>query len=272
MRFPGGKNLRATLCRIINQIPPHGCYVELFAGSAAVLRHKRPAACSVAVDCDPGAVAALAGEVPAGTELVTADAIKWLREWAARQGDRETRRRGARENGSRRPLLVSPSPGHPLGVPVFVYADPPYMPDSCSSRLRYEHVLTIEQHEELLDVLLRLTCLVAVSGYYSHLYATRLAGWRSIHWPEITRGGYPRDQWLWMNYPEPAELHDYSFLGENYRERENIARQKRRWCRRLAAMPRLKRLALLATIQEVSPMATKEMGRQGDKETGRKTA
>ncbi|MGD0781247.1 MAG: hypothetical protein ABSA30_00145 [Candidatus Aminicenantales bacterium] len=113
---------------------------------------------------------------------------------------------------------------------------------------------------------------IAISGYYSDLYATRLAGWRSIHWPEITRGGYPRDQWLWMNYPEPAELHDYSFLGENYRERENLARQKRRWCRRLAEMPRLKRLALLAAIQEVSPMATKERGRQGDRETGRKTA
>jgi hypothetical protein len=34
---------------------------------------------------------------------------------------------------------------------------------------------------------------------------------------------------VWMNFPEPAELHDYRFLGEDYRERQDIKRQRERW-------------------------------------------
>jgi len=229
MRYAGGKNLRQTLSRIICQIPPHGCYIELFCGSAAVLRHKRPGSCSVAVDRDPGAIAALAGRVPAGTRLECCDAIEWLQRFDGQ------------------------SPGRSPGA--FIYLDPPYLETSCSSRLRYQHVLTPAQHAELLDILVHLPCPVAISGYWSELYGQRLSGWRSIHWPEITRGGYARDQWLWMNYPEPAELHDYRFLGDNYRERENLARQRRRWVERLQRMPRLKRFALLLALREATAEA-----------------
>ena len=41
-----------------------------------------------------------------------------------------------------------------------------------------------------------------------------------------------------------------SILGENFRERERINRKKRRWVRRLKAMPQLGRQALLAAIRE----------------------
>jgi 16S rRNA G966 N2-methylase RsmD len=248
MRFPVGKNLRQTLSRIINQIPPHGAYVELFAGSAAVLRHKRPARLSIAVDLSPGAIDALAGKVPAVVSCQLSVVSGHL-QWAADEGPGTLLIHGDAIEFVRR--LVS-NPQSPIPN-AFIYADPPYLETSCSTRPRYEHVLTAAQHAELLDLLGKLTCPVAVSGYFSELYAAKLARWRSIHWPEITRGGFSRDQWLWMNYPEPAELHDYRFLGQNYRERENLARQKRRWIERLRRMPRLKRLMLMEALLAAVP-------------------
>ena len=53
-----------------------------------------------------------------------------------------------------------------------------------------------------------------------------------------------------MNYPEPFELHDYSYLGENFRERERIKRKKDRWRLKLQSMPALERFAILSVLQD----------------------
>jgi hypothetical protein len=53
-----------------------------------------------------------------------------------------------------------------------------------------------------------------------------------------------------MNYPEPKELHDYRYLGNNFRQRERIKRIKTRWLARLDRMGALERYALLTTIAE----------------------
>ena len=66
----------------------------------------------------------------------------------------------------------------------------------------------------------------------------------------MTRGGTLATEWVWFNYPEPDELHDYRFLGRDFRERERINRKKRRWVARLKGMRRLERQALLSAIEE----------------------
>lgn len=170
MKYDGGKNGEGTYQRIINQIPPHRVYVELFAGSAAVLRKKRPAEVSVVCDLDPGAIAALREELTEG------------------------------------------------------------------------------QHRELLQRLKDLEgAMVMLSGYWSRMYARELRDWRTDHFRVMTRQG-PAVEWLWMNYAEPTELHDYRYLGDNFRQRERIRRQQRRWADRLARMDRLQRYALLSAI------------------------
>lgn len=69
----------------------------------------------------------------------------------------------------------------------------------------------------------------------------------------MTRSGHSATEWLWFNYPEPVALHDYRFLGDNYRERERIKRKKQRWVARLSTMPLLERRALLSAISESWP-------------------
>lgn len=49
---------------------------------------------------------------------------------------------------------------------------------------------------------------------------------------------------------EPAELHDYRFLGRDRRERQNVKRQSARWLARLAKMPPQRRYAMLAAIEK----------------------
>lgn len=221
MKYPGGKNCAGTYQRIINQIPPHAVYIEPFCGSGAILRLKRPAERSIVLDLEPGALAALRDVAPPGTEFIEGDALQFLLGSYSFRGDE------------------------------FVYADPPYLPEACRSRLRYRHKLTREDHERLLGILLRLPCHVMISGYWSDLYAETLAGWRTDSFPQITRGGYSIDEWLWMNYEVPTALHDYRYLGGDYREREKFARRRKRWTAKLERMMPLERQALLAALQEV---------------------
>lgn len=218
--YPGGKNGDGVYHRIINQIPPHATYIEPFCGSAAILRFKRPALVSYALDLNIHTLEAIE-DAPKGTIFLCQDGVRFLDEFAW-HGDE------------------------------FVYADPPYLLETRKSgKLFYTHEMEApEQHERLLEVISRIPCAVMISGYWSDLYAARLATWRTDSFTATTRGA-PATEWLWMNYPEPESLHDYQYLGRNFRERENVGRQRTRWLERLRRMPRLKRQSLLAAIADL---------------------
>jgi len=92
---------------------------------------------------------------------------------------------------------------------------------------------------------------VMISGYYSDIYAKELAGWRTATFKAQTRGGTTATEWVWMNFPEPLELHDYRYLGSNFRQRERIKRKQNRWRARLLRMNSTERYAMLATLEEL---------------------
>jgi DNA adenine methylase len=216
-RYPGAKNGAGVYQQIINQMPPHEVYIETHLGTGAVLRRKRPARRNIGIDIDLQVIDAFDGK-GLDVQLVHGNATFYLS--AISYTGRE-----------------------------LVYADPPYWPDSRKDLNLYRHEMTREQHAELLDVLTALPCKVIISGYWSDYYAQRLKGWRTHTFQAMTRHGLATE-WLWMNFDEPTELHDYRYLGEDYRERERIKRKVNRWTRRLNAMDRLERQALLAALQD----------------------
>jgi hypothetical protein len=110
--------------------------------------------------------------------------------------------------------------------------------------------MTDVDHRRLLRVVMALPCPVLISGYASRLYAEMLKGWRHTTFQTMTRGARPATEWLWANFPEPVELHDYRYLGSGFRERERIKRKKQRWARRIEGMPILERQALLLALSE----------------------
>jgi DNA adenine methylase len=228
MAYKGGKGQDGVYHTIINQIPPHDVYIEGFYGGGSIMKYKKPAACSIAIDLD---ASVLRGVGVPGALAVCGDAISWLKENF-----------------------------YKFDSKTFIYLDPPYLKkDIDGSLVRswqgdiYKHEFsTVEQHRELLSVIVDAPCMVAVSGYWSSLYESSLQGWRSINYQVGVQGGHARTEYLWMNYPEPVALHDYSFLGRNFREREKITRQKKRWRNRLLKMSSVQRYALLSSIAELN--------------------
>ena len=218
MTYPGGKNGAGVYQAIICQMPPHQVYVEPFLGSGAVLRLKRPAPNgNIGVDLDAAALGAF-GEV-AGITIIHGDGIRYLQERRWSTGD-------------------------------LVYADPPYLMSSrrIQNRQIYRYELEERQHVELLGTLKALPCMVLVSGYDSPLYREMLDRWRLVTFQAMTRGGKQATEHLWCNFPAPTALHDYRFLGKDYRERERIKRRVERWKARLLAMRAAERLAMIGAI------------------------
>jgi len=133
-----------------------------------------------------------------------------------------------------------------------VYCDPPYlMLSERSGRPIYNHEMSEEEHCRLLRLIRRLPCLILISGYWSALYARELKAWNHITFEGRTRKG-TKTEWLWFNFPEPVELHDYRYLGSGFRERERIKRKTARWTAKLERMPALERQALLAAVSSIA--------------------
>jgi DNA adenine methylase len=225
MRYPGGKGGEGVYQTIINRMPPHHVYIEPFLGGGAIMRRKKPATLNIGIDRDPEAIKAFPR-----TEVAENDQGRFRFE----SGDGLTFLRAYNFVGDE-----------------LVYCDPPYLFETRNSdRTRYACELgDARQHRELLDILTALPCMAMISGYWSKLYADRLHRWHSIRFAAMTHSG-PRTEWLWSNFPEPVELHDYRHVGASFRERERIKRKKQRWMARLHRLPMLERQVLLAAIRE----------------------
>lgn len=223
MQYNGGKG--NCYHHIINQLPPHDLYIEPFLGGGAVLLNKKPARRTIGVEIDPKTLTLWKGDEVPSLELVNMCGINFLRAFR----------------------YAYPFTGREL-----VYLDPPYVRSARDSKDKmYSFEFTDEQHQELLEVIKTLPSMVAISGYQSELYSHALADWRSISFQSIKRNGKMGTEILWMNYPEPFELHDYSCLGDGFRQREQITRQQRRWRAKLEGMPQQRRYALLSVLEEL---------------------
>ena len=89
---------------------------------------------------------------------------------------------------------------------VLIYADPPYVLSSRScSRAMYKHEMTDEDHEELLDVLVKHPGPVIISGYSSELYESRLSDWRMEEKFTRDQTGKKKKEVIWMNFDPPAK-------------------------------------------------------------------
>ena len=233
MSYPGGKNGSGVYQTLINLMPPHHVYVEPFLGSGALMRLKRPAILNWGIDLDT--------EVIERARLAFDDRRPPTPE-QVRLGNRP-RFLFEAEDGIGFLRRIRFDPRH------LVYCDPPYLKSARRDRVGdiYKFEMTDAQHVELLRTLKGLPCMVMISGYSSALYAKELKGWHCTAFQASTRGR-PAAEWVWCNYPRPVELHDYRYLGDNFREREHIKRMQKRWIAKLEKMAPVKRQALLAAI------------------------
>lgn len=219
MGYPGGKG--RAYQRIISLMPPHATYIETHLGGGSILRRKRAARRSIAIDMDERVVAQWRLRGMAGVELVQGCAVRFLRQFDF-VGDE------------------------------LVYSDPPYWPEARRRSRCYRHDYTRENHLELLSTLKSLPCHVMLSGYANPTYDEGLADWTRHAVANQTQAG-PVEETLWTNFTPDHRLHDYSYVGDDFRERERIRRGRITQVERLRRAPPIERAAMLSDIVDTFP-------------------
>lgn len=211
MRYPGGKG--RCFQHLISLMPSHRTYIESHLGGGAVLRHKRPAQESIGIDQDPTLIARWEASHPDLARYVVADAAAFLE-------------------------------AYPFRGDELVYCDPPYPRATRRKAHIYRYDYTDDDHRRLLTVIRRAPCMVVVSSYANDLYAAALADWRVVAFPGDSHTG-PRTEVAWLNFQPTDDLHDFRYLGADYRERERLRRRRNAIADRVARLPPLERRALL---------------------------
>jgi DNA adenine methylase len=216
MFYTGGKG--GCYQRFINLMPSHDTYIETHLGGGAVLRYKRPAKRNIGIEIDSDVIEKWKNNAQPCIELIHGDAVNFLK-------------------------------SHKFTGKELVYCDPPYLRETRKKYYPlYKHEYSLEQHIELLEVLKSIRCMIMISGYESSLYKSYLKGWSTHCFQAKTHNGMATE-WIWMNYSQPKELHDYRYLGNNYRERYLIKHKLKNWVRRLKSIPTLERQALLSAVR-----------------------
>lgn len=213
MRYPGGKS--KFFQHIVNLLPRHHTYIETHLGGGAVMCKKRPAERSIGIDIDPRVIAAWKQQGSINCELHCIDAVEFLTTFPFRGGEA-------------------------------MYVDPPYLPETRRQSRVYRCDYTEADHVDLLKNLKKIDCPIIISGYESTLYNDLLSGWRTRTFDVNSRVG-KRQEVLWLNY-KPVELHEYSYLGDNFREREAIRRRQTTLRNRIEQLSPIERLALVAWL------------------------
>lgn len=92
---------------------------------------------------------------------------------------------------------------------VFIYADPPYLPETRKGYL-YEYEMTKQDHIELLELLRKHPGQILLSGYDNDLYNECLSGWKKVQKKTQAETGLKRIETLWMNYQiEQMDIFDF---------------------------------------------------------------
>lgn len=228
MSYTGSKSANGVYQTIIGQMRPHQVYVEPFFGSGQIFWKKKRATSSVIFDL-AGDLLAKAG-AEAGVTAVHGSALKLL-------------------------------PGLALALPTdaVMYCDPPYPLATRNNRRYYTDLLAVgaremsdEDHIQLLVMLVTIRCNILISTLPNELYRSFLTaecGWRRI---EYTTRAHKKTlkEWLFCNFPEPDELHDWRFAGRNFRERWRMKKLVRRTLTKLQAMNKRERGFVLDAISQ----------------------
>jgi len=221
--YLGSKEASGVFQAIISQMPPHDVYIESHLGGGAVMRRKTPATHrSIGIDADQQVLDSF--QCPYPVELVCTDAQSFIDGFS-----------------------------YELGLRVLLYVDPPYLHCTRTSRSRYRHEYTTQDHIRLIESLRTVPAFVILSGYPSPLYDSLLPEWRTIELQAMTRGG-PRTEKLWMNYDLDA-VHWHTYAGRNFTDRQRIKRKAIRWAAKFKALPPGERAAILQALLNTSTSA-----------------
>lgn len=217
MRYPGGKGQAGVYQWIVAKFPTHWRYVEPFAGHAGIYRHKPPAAESILIEIDPAVASKLRRCCPSARTILGCG-IEYLQ-----------------------------SHKDEFGSDDLIYLDPTYPKETRTGGRLYEHELTDQQHEQILEIILSLQCNVAISSYANDRYLTKLQDWNLDRREVSTRWGGRRVEHLWCNFESVGAI-EPMYRGHDYKERWRVQKKKRRWRNRFSELPEWEQAVILKEL------------------------
>lgn len=225
--YLGGKNGAGVFQTIINEIPPHDRLIVPFAGHCAIVRNIKPCQETILIDRDKIVkskwIEFIKKNKPGNIRFIRGDGIEWIGQYHS---------------------AVTPG--------TVMYIDPPYLKNTRSYRYtKYKFDLDESDHRRLLNLIKNINCRVLISTYPNDLYKKELKNWRVKKYYSQTRSG-KRLELLYMNFKNPnSVLHDYSFAGNNFRERERIKRKKNRFIERFNHLSSLEKNIIHSTLLDL---------------------
>lgn len=222
--YTGHKKIDGLYQKIINQIPKHRIYAELFAGSAAIYSLFTVLAETVILNDINSEVHNLLCEKFRDKSVLNRkyDAIDFLKKM--------------------QPLW---------NKETFVFLDPPYHHSTrpLATEL-YKHEMTHSDHLQLLITAQEMKCNLMITHPKCDLYDTFLHDWRKVE-VKVRYHKKTSIECLYMNYPDPIELQDYSYLGNDCWERQRISRKKEAYKKKFEKMPVLERNCIIDILNEL---------------------
>ncbi len=218
-QFTGSKGIQGLPHKIINLIPTHQFYYELFAGSAAIAQLLPHSKNKVLTDINPDTIEYLKKTYTGGGIIENLDALPTLKSL------------------------------HGKDKSTFVFLDPTYM-KATTSEDRYEYTLNDTDHVELLTTSLQMKFNIMIIHPACKLYDSMLSNW---YWKTITVRYHKKNciTRLYMNYPPPLKLHTTQYLGNGRTDRQRIKRKGDRWISKLTNMAPLEQQYILEKIKEM---------------------
>lgn len=215
----GGKSGSGTYQTIINLIPPHKAFYSLFLGNCGIARRIKPANFSLLNDIDPIVMSAWGElELPDSYKLMNESALDILRNLFIFYND------------------ISLT-GGAFSEDRFIFLDPPYLKETrLSQNDVYRFQMSINDHADLLSQVYKMNDQIMICHYPCSFYDQRLQGWNVKDYYSKTRNGLAKER-LYFNYDPPTELHDYSYIGSSFRERERFVRIRYNTVEKLKRLP-----------------------------------
>jgi DNA adenine methylase len=230
-KYTGNKLIPGVYQKIINNIPVHDHYFELFCGSGSIGLHlariiNKPIDYNF-FDQNPTVEKYLAADIDnfvctgSSCNFFLIDIISSLQQIKT--------------------IIPSNS---------FIFIDPPYLHDTRSNHKLYDYELTNEKHLQLLQFLLTLSADVMIIHPLCTLYNNILSNWHKVNL-SIRYHNKISHEALYTNYSPPPELQSYKYIGNNCWSRQAIKRQESRIITKFKAMDPTIRNNILNRLYEI---------------------
>lgn len=237
-KYPGQKKINGLYHKIINQIPKHEVYYEIFAGTGAIGKLLIEQNCKAYYyfnDIDTKIAEQLY------SELITNAKHQILKSeisiWNNRAGIILTQ-------------LRLQDYKHKILGNSFVFIDAPYLLSTRHSNTPvYSHEFTDLDHKQLLLQLPKLNCNIMVVHPECEVYDKHLKGWRKVL-VKVRYNNKTSIDCLYMNYEEPKLLQTDAFLGKDCWDRQRIKRKSDNLIKKLKALPDLERKFIIKRVLE----------------------